>query len=325
MTLLVALLLLSLVVLVVSTDQFVAGASTVAEDMQASPVLVGAIILGCGTGLPEFALAFYHAHESPFRQLLHLDDSGGANTGLAVALIVMVTIFSLPVLFPDRIKRHSPAIMAATIGFSALLRGSLDRLEAFAMLAGFIIGVGLVIRSERQAAFNPFAPLIRDKYDMYGAYVDTPALSRAQLGFVRVLIGLLGTAVGAQIMASTAGELLALAHATPVMKNMALIGIGSLLPHIVVAFQAVRQHHEGLAIGNLIGSNLFNSLIVGGVMSIIRPYQQVETAFLSMLGVIVATAWLTWMLLRTSEDDMSRRSAVGLILAYATLVLLTVL
>src|SRR5471030_3291602 len=103
MLLLAFALCIGLALLIISTDQFVSGASTVAKDMNVSSVLVGAVILGCGTGLPELALAFYGSHVSPWRQLFHLKGEGGHGLGLTLFFIVLVVILALPTLLPNRL------------------------------------------------------------------------------------------------------------------------------------------------------------------------------------------------------------------------------
>lgn len=326
MWMMIALIVVAAIVLVISTDQFVSGASTVASSMNASPVLIGAVILGCGTGLPELAITFYGSHESPFQQIFHTSNSGGTSgIALTIALLVLVAFLVAPALFPDRFERHSPMIMAATIGFSALLRGSLDRAEAFAMVAGFILGVGWIVQSEKAEAYDPFSPIIEDKYQESGGFLDGPVMSHTQVGALRTFIGLIGTALGAQLMAYAANQILTQSHATSLMRNLVFIGIASLLPHVVVAVQALRQHHEGLAVGNLIGSNLFNSLVLGGMMAMIRPYQVTAGFSFFFLGIAFSTCVLTWMLLHTTDDEVSRWQGLGTLGAYASLVLFAVL
>lgn len=314
--------ILALAVLVISTDQFVSGAGTVARESRVSPVLVGAVILGCGTGLPELALTFYAPHESPFRQLLGNPDPSTMSVGSTIALLIFVLLFSLPMLFPHRIGRHSPMIMAATIGFSALLRGSLDRLEAFAMIAGFIVGVGMIIHHEINKPVDPFAPLVDDdKYFRYNGYLNTPRMSHSQKALTRCFAGFLGTAVGAEAMAISSTKILEATRASELFRNLVFVGLASLLPHVVVAFQATRRRQWGLAVGNLIGANLFNSLVIGGSLALIRPYQYQNGASLRMFGVMLCTALLTWLLLHTTRDEITRRGAIGMFFAYSFLVI----
>jgi cation:H+ antiporter len=317
-------LVVGMIVLIISTDQFVSGASTVARDMQVSSVLVGAVILGCGTGLPELALAFYGSHESPWRQVLQMEGPGGQGWGFVVFFLVLVVVLMLPILFPDRVKTHSPLILMATIMFASLLRGSLDRYEGAAMLVGFAVGVAWIVHEDRRPDDNPFADIIEDDYASR-AYIEAPVMTPMQVGLLRSMCGLLGTAVGAQLLAFSALELLKnSSYDSEVMRNLIFVSLGSLLPHIVVALQALKQHHEGLAVGNLIGSSLFNSLVIGGLVAIIRPYQEGGSLNLFTFGVIGTTALLSWMMLST-KTEISRKQGIALLAAYAGLVFSTVL
>jgi cation:H+ antiporter len=321
---LVIALVVGLVVLIISTDQFVTGASEIAKDMAVSTVIVGAVILGCGTGLPELALAFYGSHDSPWRQVLQLEGDGGDGLGFALFFIVLVTILVSPSLFPDRVQRHSPLILIATIAFAAFLRGSLDRFEGTAMIAGFFVGLAWILHKDKRGDDDPFAPIVVDDYHAR-AYIEAPVMTPMQVGILRAMCGLLGTAVGAQLLAFSALEMLERSsYHSEVLRNLIFVLLGSLLPHVVVALQALKQKHEGLAVGNLIGSSLFNSLVIGGLVAIIRPYQAGGALGLLTFGVIAATAVLTWMLLST-DRELSRKQSLGLLGAYVGLVLCTVL
>jgi cation:H+ antiporter len=312
------------IVLIISTDQFVTGASEVAKDLAVSSVIVGAVILGCGTGLPELALAFYGSHDSPWRQVLQLEGDGGDGLGFAIFFIIIVTMMVLPSLFPDHVQRHSPLILMATIAFASLLRGSLDRFEGWAMLTGFVCGLAWILHRDKREDDDPFRPLVEDDYQQR-AYIEAPVMTPMQVGILRSMCGLLGTAIGAQLLAFSAlGMLERSSYDSEVLRNIIFVSLGSLLPHVVVALQALKQKHEGLAVGNLIGSSLFNSLVIGGLVAIIRPYQEGGGMSVFTLGVIATTAMLTWMLLST-ERELSRKQSLALLVAYVGLVLFTVL
>jgi cation:H+ antiporter len=321
---LIVLLVVGLIVLIISTDQFVTGASIVAKDLRVSPILVGAVILGCGTGLPELALAFYGSHQSPWRQVLQLEGPGGQGMGFLLFFLVLTVILVLPILFPDKFKSHSPLILMGTIAFASLLRGSLDRYEGAAMLVGFAVGVAWIIHDDRRPDDDPFADIIEDDYAQR-SYIEEPIMTPIQVGLLRSMCGLLGTAIGAQVLAFSALQLLKnSSYDSDVMRNIIFVSLGSLLPHVVVALQALRQHHEGLAVGNLIGSSLFNSLVIGGLVAIIRPYQPGGHFNPLTLAVIATSALLSWMMLST-RSELSRKQGVALLAAYAGLVFSTVL
>ena len=309
--------------LIVSTDQFVTGAGRVAAGLRVSSVLVGAVILGCGTALPELALAFQRSHGNPWEQLLGIEQGSG-HTGLLLMLLLLVVIISVPLLLPAKVQRHSLLVLAAAILFAALLRGSLDRFEGISMLVGFIAGVLVIVRSDPSPEFDPFAPVIEDEYDSHGAYIEAPLMTPLQTEMTRSMIGLVGTAIGSQVLTFAVQGIVKDLGYTSELNGIIIVLLGSLLPHIVVAVQALRQHHEGLAIGNLIGSSLFHSLAIGGFVAVIRPYQFGGGFGLPSLGVMAATGVLTWLLLRTDEEEMSRPQGFGLLFAYVALVLLAV-
>lgn len=309
--------------LVFATDQFVRGASRVASGMSVSSVLVGAVILGCGVGLPELALAFHGTRDSPLRTLLGLQqDNGSAGWGLLAAGVLLALVLTFPLLFPNRMKRHSPLILASTVLFAVLLRGSLDRVEGIAMLLGFVIGLAIVIRREDSGEHDPFAPLIDDEYNDKG-FIETPVMTPLQLEMTRALCGLGATLVAAQLVARAAESITGALGYSDAVQGLVLVSLGSVLPHVVVAIQALRLHDEGLAVGNLIGSNLFHSLAVGGLVSIIKPYQHDGAFQPTTFLVVAATATITSLLLR-SEDEMAKWQGAALVGGYLALTAITV-
>lgn len=314
--------LAGIVILVVSTDQFVAGAIRIANSLGVSSVIVGAVVLGCGTALPELALAF-HRESIHWRDMLHA--SGGA-AGSAITLgfvLLMVVLLSIPAILPNVIKRHSPLVLFATIAFAVMLRGSLNRHEGIAMIIGFLFGIVWVILSRETNDVDPFAPLIDDDYDKHGAYIEAPVMTPTQLQTTRILIGLFGTAVGAQMLAQSVGGIVIEMGMSTFFKSVVVSLLASVLPHLIVAMQALKRNNAAMAIGNLIGSNLFHSLAIGGLVATIRPYQEGGVFSIALFGIFAATALLTYILLRT-EDTLSQKQGIALLVAYIGLVALAV-
>lgn len=318
----ILLVLIGTAILVASTDQFVAGAGRIAERLNVSSVLVGAVILGCGTGLPELALAF-HRHSVDWSKLLQFGDVGNG-IGFFVFAVFLVILLSLPAVFPDTFQRHSPLILFATVTFAGFLRGSLDRHEGVAMLVGFAIGITWIVIRNPDPPEDPFAPLIRDDYQQHGAYIEAPVMTPLQIEITRVMLGLLGTAVGAQLVAFSIGNIFGQLGASSLVVSAIVAIVATVVPHVVVAVQALKHENERLAIGNMIGSNLFHSLAIGGLVAIIRPYELGGAVGLELAGITLATTLLTYMLLDT-EDELSRPQGLALFGGYVGLVAFTVL
>lgn len=316
--------IVGLIILVVSTDQFVRSAGRIAEHRHLSPVLIGAVILGCGTGLPELALAFFRDTAS-WHDLLQVSTAGSGNEIWFYGFIaVMIFLLSMPALMPDVVQRHSPLVVFGTVVFAASLRGSLDRLEGLAMIIGFVLGVGWVVLGSRDVNEDPWAPLIEDDYIQHGAYIEAPVMTPLQVDMTRVMLGLVGTAFGAQMLGVSFAASLHEMGIRSALVNALVAGLASVVPHVVVAIQAIRHHDDSLAIGNMIGSNLFHVLAVGGLVSLVRPVQGEGHIGLTLLGIALITALLTQMLLKT-EDDLTRWQGLALMGSYLGLVALTTL
>ncbi len=192
------------------------------------------------------------------------------------------------------------------------------------MLVGFVIGIGWVLHADSEQPQDPFAPLIDDDYEHHGAYIEAPVMTTLQLHGVRAILGLFGTLLGAQMLAQSAGAIIGDLGYSAELQGFVLVGLGSVLPHVVVAMQALRQDNVGLAVGNLIGSNLFHTLAVGGLVAVIKPYEPGGALGLAALGILLATAAVTYLLLHHDSEAVGRRHSIALVGSYLALAAIAV-
>jgi len=129
-------------------------------------------------------------------------------------------------------------------------------------------------------------------------------------------VGLLGTAAGAQLVLVGAEGIAADAGLREGFVGLTVVAIGTSLPELVTAVQAARRHHPDLIVGNVLGSNVFNSLVAGGLIALLAP-GAVSDPNLPALAwfAMVGTALLMWLFLRTHRR-LARWEAALLLGAY---------
>jgi len=254
-------IVIGLVLLVWSSDRFVEGTAALAAHYGVSPFIIGMVIVGFGTSLPEMLISVQSAAQgNPGIALGNAYGSNIANIGL----ILGITALICPVLMPPAIlKKDLPLLLAITL-LAALYvsNGSISRMEALGMLALFAVIMLLTIRKgllgreifltrEREPESTRGVPLWRSWLHICGGLIILLISSRMLIwGAVRA------------------------AHffgVSDLIIGLSIVAIGTSLPELASSLAAIRKKRHDIALGNVLGSNLFNTLAVVGLAGSISP------------------------------------------------------
>jgi cation:H+ antiporter len=198
--------------------------------------------------------------------------------------------------------------------FALLVQGGLGLLEGSILIAALIGGLWLILRSARE-----------DDPTLTGEVEDflTPGLPSARRETVRIVLGLVGTLAGAQLLvwaATTIAGELGLAEG---FVGLTVVAIGTSLPELATAVQAARKAETGLIVGNLLGSNLFNSTMVAGTAALIGPGIPLDPTLTGLATILmVAVAALATATMVTGRRVLRWEGAVMLVAYLAVLPLL---
>ncbi len=248
--------LIGIAILSKAADEFVDGAAGVAKVMNVSPIVIGAVIVGFGTSAPEMIVSGIAATQGD-------DDLGIGNiigSNIAnLSLILGAAALLIPLKIDSSVlRREAPLATGGAVMFALLLQGGIQRIEGLVLLLFMVVGLYLLMSQT-----GPNQELVDEVDDD----VETP--SSVQAAAVRTVIGLIGTVGGAYILVwgatTVAGEL----GLNDGFVGVTLVAIGTSLPELVTAVAAARAGHDELIVGNLLGSNLFNSLAVGAVVGLL--------------------------------------------------------
>lgn len=323
----VVLLLVGLGVLAVASDQFVVGSARIAVTLRVSPVLVGAVIVGFGTGLPELLVSGLAAAQGSLE--LAVGNVAGSNLANVTLVLGVAGLLAAPDVAPGIVRREAPISLGAVLLFAGLSVGGFSRLEAAVLLVGLVVAVALLLRAARPPAAGgePVdagdVELVEELEELIESepeedLADVAASSNSG-DILRAVLGLAGTIAGAQLIVMGATRIARDIGLSDGFVGLTIVAIGTSLPELVTAVQAARRQELALLMGNVLGSNVFNSLAVAGTAAAISPTATLDSGLYVAIVVMVVVAALAWLFL--GLGGRLRRWEAGLLLGVYLLAL----
>ena len=245
---------LGLAILLKAADYFTDSAANIARQFGISDLIIGMTLVAFATSLPELTVATTASLAgSPGIALGNVIGSNIANIGLILAIVLILRKIKI-----DKQSRHGGALMLiATIISVALISGGISRLDGallFSMIAIFVL---------HTVAFSkPTGKAIAPKFD--GSLVRLIILLIVSLG---------GVVIGGKFVVDAAVNLARMVGVSQIVIGVTIIAIGTSLPELTTALFAVKKGYSGIAVGNLVGSNLFNLTAILGISAIIAPIE----------------------------------------------------
>lgn len=251
-----------LTLLVWGADRFIEGAASTARHFRMPPLLIGMVIVGFGTSAPEMVVSALAASQgNPGIALGNAYGSNISNIGLILGLTALIS----PIVVQSRVlHRELPILSAVTLLAAWQLRdGEITRSDALVLLALF---GGLMTWT--------FWHGMRDRVDALGSGIDRELninnipVNRA---IVRLVVGLLLLIVGSRILVWGAVNIAHGFGVSDLIIGLTIVAVGTSLPELATSIVAARKKEHDIALGNILGSNLFNTLAVVGIAGLIQP------------------------------------------------------
>ncbi|MCG8528002.1 MAG: calcium/sodium antiporter [Opitutales bacterium] len=264
MLLAVLAVVIGLILLVWSADKFVDGAASTAYRLGMSPLLVGMVIVGFGTSAPEIVVsAFASAQGNPG---LALGNAIGSNIS-NIALILGVTALICPIVVHSSIvKREIPIL----IGVSAVLwflaaNQMLELLDGIILLVLFAGIMGWSIYTATKKKEDPLS-------DEFDESLDVPKKS-LRYGIIWLIVGFIFLVISSRMLVWGAVSIAIALGVSDLIVGLTVVAIGTSLPELASSIAATRKGEHDIALGNVVGSNLFNTLGVVGLAAVIKPFE----------------------------------------------------
>ena len=301
----VALGVAGIVLLSVAADQLVLGSARLATRMRVAPVVVGIVIIGFGTSAPELLVAGAAARAG--HTALAIGNLTGSNV-LNLTLVLGLAGLAAPLTVRSSVvRREAPVAIGGMATFAMLLPYGLDLIAGLIMSATLVLGLTQLIRTSSVTCSDPLSSEAAE-------FVDGIAGHSLIREGTRTVLGLTGTLIGAELLVNNAAEVAARLGVSQHVIGFTLVALGTSLPELVTSIQAQRRGESDLVVGNLLGSNLFNSLAGGAVIALANRGGP-ATGPLAVNVLMVGVACLARALLRRGHRLTRPESAV-LILLY---------
>jgi len=271
----VAFVVAGFLLLLLGGEFLVRGATQVARSLGMSPLLIGLTIVACGTSAPELSASLSAAFQGvPEVSLANVVGSNTANVGLILGLVALIRpIEGSPGLF----RRELPLmVFVVALPIALYWNGVQGRWESAALL---LLLAGYLLSLVREAR--------RDRADLAEAELseDLPAAAPLWLAGLTILLGLGALAGGAFVLVKGAVHIAVSFGISDRVIGLTLVALGTSLPELAASAVAAYRGHSSLALGNVIGSNIFNVLAILGATGLIKPLH-VSSASMLVDGLV---------------------------------------
>lgn len=257
-----AALLVGFALLVWSADRFVVGAAGTARNLGVPTLIIGLTVVGIGTSAPEILIsAIAAATGNPDIAIGNAIGSNITNTALVLGVTALVVPLAIR---SETLRRELPLLMVIMLlALGLLLDGVLSRLDGVALLAGMVLLLAWLTRLALKSRGSD--PLVAE----YSAEIPAGLTLGASLGWL--FLGLVVLLASARLLVWGAASMAEALGVSDLVIGLTIVAIGTSLPELAASLSAALKNEHDIAVGNVLGSNMFNLLAVLGLPGIIRP------------------------------------------------------
>ena len=305
----ILILLLSLIVLVWSADKFVFGASALARNLGISPMIIGLTIVAMGSSAPEMMIAATASLQgNPDTAIGNAIGSNITNIALVLGL---TALFNPLTVSSSTIKREIPLILIITaIATYMLANSNFSFNEGLLLIIGFVVYiVTLLFVTLKRSKQNP----IDDKM-VIDAEQDVPDGVSTKQSVIWLVVGLILLPLSASYLVDSSIFIAKAFGISDLVIGLTVIAIGTSLPELAASIMSIIKKEDDLALGNIIGSNIFNILAVLSLAGLISPGDIDNAAATRDAPFMLATTFLLFILCFSRGGKFRITRAKGLLL-----------
>ncbi|MFZ8171000.1 calcium/sodium antiporter [Alteromonas macleodii] len=303
-------ILIGLPVLLWSAGKFVGGAASVANHFGVSPLLIGMLIIGFGTSAPEIIVSVFAAIQG--NSGIALGNAYGSNIANILLILGLTAIISPIAVKSEIIKKELPVLLGITF-FAAWQVWDLNisKDDAFSLLGLFVLLLSWSIYHGMKGDKDALADEYDEEINSNEGTVKTHVMW--------LIVGLLLLVASSRMLVWGAVEVATFFGVSDTIIGLTVIAIGTSLPELASSLMAVKKGEHDLAIGNVIGSNMFNTLAVVGIAGTIQPmavgseflYRDVMVMFASTIALFIFCIGIK------RQGRLNRLEGGAFVLAYA--------
>ena len=267
--------------LVWGAERFVHGAAAIANNFGVSPLIIGLTVVGIGTSAPEILISVIAAYQG--NPALAVGNALGSNI-TNIALVLGITAIVMPMTVKSKTLRREYPIMFAIMLLSLLLVWDqhLGQIDGLILISGLFVMLFWMIRQGRKEKADP----MEAEFEQEIPEIPTQkAILWFVIGLILLIVSSRGLVWGSVNIAQAAGI-------SDLVIGLTIVAIGTSLPELAASITSVLKKEHDIAIGNIIGSNMFNLLVVFGIPGLITPHildpAILQRDFPFMIGLSVA-------------------------------------
>lgn len=303
------LLLVGFIFLIKGADYFVEGSSNIAKKFKISPMIIGLTIVAMGTSMPELSVSITSS-------LIGKNDMSLANVvgsnmfNILMALGTSSLIINLPIK-KDSIKFDIPFL----IGIGTLLLLMLFDLKLSIFEGLILIGIFVFY------LWKTLKPMLKKKNK---DIKENEEKNKSMFKMIIIsLVGIIGIIIGGNMVVDNASKIAEIFGMSQNLIGLTIVAVGTSLPEFVTSIMAIKKGENEIAIGNVVGSNIFNILLILGVSSVVNPLMVNIVGLIDVL-FMVASSVLLYLFVRKNKN-LNRYQGIAFILLYVGYIIYTII
>ena len=311
------LFIIGFVFLTGGAEFLVRGASRIAVRLNVSPIVIGLTIVAFGTSLPELLVSVV-ANAEPGGSDIALGNIIGsniANLGLILGLAASMTVIHVE---RHLMRRELPLLIIMSVAFIALSWNGI-----LGLVEGIILAAGLLAFTYYSYTATRLSPAQREEgedalevIEVIDEEIAKPS-THPLVDVAFIILGLMALIFGAEWLVTAAESLARALGISDLVIGLTLVAVGTSLPELATTLVAVRQREADIAVGNVVGSNLFNLLFIGGVSSLANPLSVAPSMFIIHYPVMVGITVLAYLMALPKPHVLTRWKGWVLLAVYS--------
>lgn len=300
MLLSIVLLLVGLGLVVYGSDILVDGASSIARKIGISEFVIGIIIVGFGTSCPELVVSVTGAIDG--NSAVSLGNVTGSNIFNILMILGLTAIFSPIAITKDNKTKDIPILLCITIFFCLIaLKGTINRLDAVLFLAIFAIYLLYNFKAGKAEAAAIKEEVVEKNYGTF-------------LSILMIVGGLAGLIFGGKLFVNNAVTLAHALGASDKFIAVTILAVGTSLPELMTCVVAAAKKKGQLALGNIVGSNVFNILLILGISGLIHPLDTHSFNYVDMATFTASVLALFIFANASKKSQLSKPAGISFLL-----------
>lgn len=305
MVLQIILLIFGFIILIKGADFFVDGSSGIAGNFKVSKMLIGLTIVAFGTSAPEFAVSVKSLLSGNSDMVL--GNVIGSNILNILLILGLCALFHSLKVKDDTVRKELPITLMITCAFAVLM---CDSLFTKGITSSFTRGDGLILILFFSVFMYYVIGMAKNKVE-----VDTSEYPSMKKSILFAVCGLVGIIIGSNFVVDSASNLAKMFGVSERMISLTIVALGTSLPEVVTSISATRKGQYDIAIGNVVGSNIFNiGIVIGLPILLLGGIDNINFSYIDIIMMIVSALLL--FIFSFKDKNISKKEGIAFLILF---------